>query len=260
MRSVCECGHELEYSEADITPMHRLLCGDSTVREDVERVMDGERADAVVTDPPYNVEIVGGTHDPRDKKNYGRGPTIDNDNLNTDDFRRFLELVMVNVFEVLKPGGVYYVCSPPGNTETLFRNVLNGICEIRQCIVWVKQQFVFGRMDYHWRHESVLYGWKNGAGHYFTDDKTQDTVWEIDRPMRSDKEHPTQKPLELVQKAIGNSTLPSQCVIDPFGGSGTTMVAAEQLGRACRMIEIEPRYCAVILERMQALGLAPERA
>jgi DNA modification methylase len=235
------------------------MCGDSTKAEDVERLMGGEKADMVFTDPPYNVQIVGGTHDPRDTKNYGAGPKIINDAMSDDDFDIFLLRFFSNMHEALKNGGAYYVCAPAGRTETQFRNALDTTLTLRQCIVWVKQQQVFGRQDYHWRHESVLYGWRDGAAHYFTEDKTQNTVWEIDRPMRSDKEHPTQKPPELVARAINNSSKSGEIVFDLFLGSGTTAVAAERTGRICYGMEIEPKYCAVALERLAGLGLEPRR-
>jgi DNA modification methylase len=228
---------------------HRLAVGDCTDRGVVEGVMGGESADMVATDPPYNVSIFGGTHDPRDKKNYGAGPKIQNDNMSDEEFDKFLLNAFMSIDKILKAGGVYYICAPAGRTETQFRIALEEVFGLRECIVWVKQQFVFGRQDYHWRHESILYGWKNGAAHYFCDDKTQDTVWEFDRPMRSEKEHPTQKPFELFFRMISNSSKFDELVYDPFLGSGTTLIACENLNRRCRGIEISPAYAAVCLQR-----------
>lgn len=238
---------------------HRLICGDCTDREVVERVMKGERADLVFTDPPYNVEIFGGSHDPRNSKNYQSGLNIDNDNMSDVDFDVFLLRAMKSIDSLMGEGCVFYICASSGRPETQFRNAIDKVFTLRQCIVWVKQQFVFGRQDYHWRHESILYGWKSGAPHYFIDDHTQDTVWEIERPMRSDKKHPTQKPVELPEKAIKNSSHLGDLVCDPFLGSGTTLIACEQLGRILRGIEIDPGYVAVCLQRFQdAFNITPE--
>ena len=219
---------------------HRLLCGDSTKAEDVERVMGGEKADMVFTDPPYNVDYVGKTKD---------ALKIANDAMTDVHFDQFLDAIFAAW--PLRPGGSYYVCAPPGHPETQFRCALNRASglSIRQCIVWVKNRFVMGRQDYQWRHETILYGWREGAAHYFINDHTQDTVWEIDRPSRS-KEHPTMKPVDLPVKAIGNNTKAGETVWDGFLGSGTTLIAAENLKRRCFGIEISENYCAVILERM----------
>lgn len=214
---------------------HRILCGDSTKPEDVERVMNGEQADLIFTDPPYGVGYVGKTEEKL---------TIENDSLNEAELLQFLK----NAFGAwpLKPGGTFYVCSPAGNLELTFRLALPDL--LRQCLVWVKQQFVMGRQDYHWRHESILYGWKDGAAHYFVDDRTQDTVWNFDRPKRSE-EHPTMKPIELIEKAVLNSTRPAQNVFDGFMGSGSTLLACEKNGRKAFGIEVSPGYCDVILTR-----------
>ena len=219
---------------------HRLLCGDSTKREDVDRVMDDEQAGMVFTDPPYNVAYVGKTID---------ALTIQNDAMPDTEFDTFLDSILCVL--PLRAGGSYYVCAPAGHTETQFRCALNRASElsIRQCIVWVKDVFVMGRQDYHWRHESILYGWREGAAHYFIDDRTQDTVWNVPRP-KSSQEHPTMKPVEIPMRAIKNSSRSSDIIWDSFLGSGTTMVAAQNLGRKCYGIEISPAYCAVILQRM----------
>lgn len=217
---------------------HRIVCGDCTDADAVNKLMDGERADLVFTDPPYNVAIVGGTHDPRDKKNFGKGPVIENDNMSDADFDASLFMWFSTMNNVMRDGAVFYVCAPAGRTETQFRNAIDKLFILRECIVWVKQQAVFGRQDYHWKHESILYGWKDGASHYFCDDHTQTTTWNIDRPMRSEKEHPTQKPVELVEKGIQNSSKHGWIVFEPFSGSGTTLIACERLHRKCRAIEI----------------------
>lgn len=220
---------------------HRLLCGDSTNAEDVQRLMQGERADMVFTDPPYGVEYVGKTKD---------ALTIQNDALGDEGTYKLVKDA-INAWP-LREGGAFYVCSPPGNTETAFRLAIRDAgYQLRQCLVWCKNHFVMGRQDYHWRHESILYGWRDGAGHYFIDDRTQDTVWEIDRPA-ANPDHPTMKPVELIEKALNNSSLKHDCVFDGFGGSGSTLVACERTNRDCRTIELDPRYCDVILRRWEA--------
>lgn len=242
----CDCGHEFE---PIIEHRHRLICGDCTDAEIVARVMEGEKADMVFTDPPYNVSIVGGTHDPR-SPNFQDGNSIENDSMSDSEFDEFLVSFM-SAFP-LRNGGVFYLCAPPGRTETQFRNALNSVSGLglRECIVWVKNTAVFGRQDYHWRHESILYGWKEGAAHYFAENRTdKNTVWEIDRPVNSD-EHPTMKPLELPIRAIENSSKKDWIIFDGFVGSGTTLVACEHLSRRGRGIEISPAYCSVVLERM----------
>lgn len=238
---------------------HRLLCGDSTVRADVERVMGGAKARMVFTDSPYNVSYQDNESVDSLKARNRRtdGLVVRNDSMTEKEFDNFLFLFLSEL--PLCNGGSFYLCAPPGRTETQFRNAIECVSgiELRECIVWVKDIFVFGRQDYHWRHESILYGWKNGAAHYFIDDHTQDTVWEFERP-RNSKEHPTMKPVELPNKAIANSSLPGEVVFDGFGGSGTTMVVCNNLGRVCRMIELDPAYVAVALQRFQdAFNITP---
>lgn len=229
---------------------HILHCADSTKIESYEALMAGQHADLVFTDPPYNVSYEGGTSEKL---------TIDNDSMPPEQFRSFLDDAIRCLLLSLRPGGSFYVCAPAGPDETVFRNALQAQVALRQCIVWVKDVFVMGRQDYHWRHESILYGWKEGAAHYFLNDRTQDTVWEIDRP-RASREHPTMKPVELAAKAISNSTKRGGIVLDPFVGSGTTILACEQLGRRARAIELSPRYASVALDRWEALtGQQAER-
>jgi len=239
---------------------HRLMCGDSTDAAAVARLTQGEKADMVFTDPPFNVAVVGGTHDPRDAKNFGVGPKIQNDSMPDADFRKFLIVVFVAMREVLKDGAAVYVAHSDKQSINFQSAFLESGLLLKQCLIWAKQHFVFGRSDYHYQHEAILYGWKPGAAHNFYGEHNQGTVWNIDRPMRSDKEHPTQKPVALVVKAILNSSKSGELLFEPFGGSGTTMVACEQTKRICRSMELEPKYCAVILERMEKLGLTPELA
>lgn len=220
---------------------HRALCGDATQREDVRRVLEGRLADLVFTDPPYNVNYVGKT---------SQKLRIENDEQSPKEFRAFLDQVLIEMREALKPGGTFYVCAPPGPDETVFRNALQEVFQLRQCLVWVKDLFVLGRQDYHWRHESILYGWKDGAAHHFVDDRTQDTVWEIPRPKAS-REHPTMKPVTLAERAIRNSSRRGDLVLDLFGGSGTTIVASDRSGRKACVLELDPRYVDVIVRRWQ---------
>ena len=234
---------------------HKLLVGDSTDPGAIGRLMDGELADMIWTDPPYNVAVTGGTHDPRDKKNHGKGPRIANDSMGDSEFRAFLIAAFSAMAEHLKPGGAVYACH--ADTEGLnFRAAFGeGGLELHQVLIWVKQQFVFGRSDYHWQHEPILYGWKPGAAHAFHGERNQSTIWQVDRPMRSAMEHPTQKPLDLVSIALNNSSRRGELVLDPFGGSGSTLMAAHAAGRHARLCELDPRYADVIIQRwMNATG------
>ncbi len=229
---------------------HRLLCGDCTKAEDVARVMDGKKAHLIFTDPPYNVSYQNNESIESLKARNRRtdGAVISNDAMSDEQFDVFLDSFLNHW--PLRDGGAYYVCAPAGRTETQFRFALHRVSglEIRQCIVWVKDVFVFGRQDYHWRHESILYGWREGAAHYFVDDHTQDTDWNIDRPSVS-PDHPTTKPVELSVRAIKNSSKTDELVFDGFLGSGTTLIACENLQRRCFAMEIDPGYVAVTLQR-----------
>jgi site-specific DNA-methyltransferase (adenine-specific) len=238
---------------------HRILCGDSTKAEDVARVMDGDVAAVLHTDPPYGVDVVGGTHDPRDEKNYQSGNRVENDALNDADLERLVASALANCRTHMAPGAAFYVWHPDVKMPVLLRALLASLGMYRQVVVWVKEHFVFGRRDYHWRHEPCFYGWVDGAAHRWEGDRKQSSVWETP-PVGGDLEkklHPTAKPIALPARAIQNHTAPGDVVIEPFSGSGSTMVAAEQTGRLCRAIEIAPKYVAVALERLAALGLEP---
>jgi site-specific DNA-methyltransferase (adenine-specific) len=221
---------------------HRLLCGDSTNAEDVTRLMNGRKADLWLTDPPYNVAYTGKTQD---------ALTIDNDSMGDADFRSFLVKCFQIAFDNLKAGGSYYIWH--ADTEGLnFRGAINDCGEtLRQCLVWQKNVMVMGRQDYHWQHEPCLYGWKKGASHGWYNDRKQTTLLVFDRPSRS-TEHPTMKPVRLFQYQIGNSTAPQGLVFDPFLGSGTTLIACQELGRTCYGLELSPSYCDVIVARWEA--------
>jgi DNA modification methylase len=249
---------------------HRLLCGDSTKPTDLERLMGDDVADMVWTDPPYGVSYVGGT-----------GLTIDNDDLGVDELTEFLRAALGNAFAHCRPGGAWFVAGPGGPASLAFSVVLSELAVWRQTLAWVKDQFVLGRSDYHGRHELLFYGWrldpstpppgvedlehlyygwKPGAAHQATPDRKQDTVWEYPRPRRN-AEHPTMKPVGLVERAILNHTDAGAIVLDPFGGSGSTLIACHQAGRRARLVEFSPSYADVICRRFQELtGIRPVAA
>jgi site-specific DNA-methyltransferase (adenine-specific) len=222
---------------------HRLLCGDSTKAEDVAGLMDGERADLWLTDPPYNVDYTGKTKD---------ALKVANDSMSDEKFRSFLVACFSEAIAVLKPGASFYIWHADSEGYN-FRGAIHDCKQkVRQCLVWVKNTLVMGRQDYHWKHEPCLYGWKDGASHGWYTDRKQTTVLEFDRPSRSE-EHPTMKPVALIAYQVGNSTAPQGLVYDSFLGSGTTLIAAEQLGRKCYGMEISPQYCDVIVKRWENL-------
>lgn len=220
---------------------HYLMCGDSTNVENVKSLMQEQEADLIITDPPYNVNYEGKTED---------SLKILNDNMDNNTFYDFLESSFVNLNNSLKAGGAAYIFH--ADTEGLnFRKAfVNSGFKLAQCLVWVKNTFVMGRQDYQWKHEPILYGWKLGAGHYFIDDRKQSTVLEFDKPSRNE-EHPTMKPIELLAYLIKNSSNKNDLVIDFFGGSGSTLIACEQLGRRCYTMELDPKYCDVIIDRWE---------
>lgn len=216
---------------------HRLMCGDSTDPIAVSTLTNGVIADMIFTDPPYNVDYEGAT-----------GMKIQNDKQKDEDFLNFLTKAFNNMTEHLKPGGAVYCCH--ADTEGLnFRTAFKGAgLKLSECLIWVKNSLVLGRQDYHWRHEPILYGWKEGESHYFAEDRTQDTVWEYNKPKANDL-HPTMKPIPLVARAINNSSRKNETVLDLFGGSGTTIIAAEELNRKAMLMELDERYVDVIVKR-----------
>jgi DNA modification methylase len=229
---------------------HVLMCGDSTRSEDVGRLLGADVVDLLWSDPPWGCQIRGRTK---------KALTILNDDLGPDGTRALVAAALR--LAPLRPGGAFYVAAPSGPDLHLAFLLALGDAGLtaHQTLCWVKDRFCLGHADYQPRHEDILYGWREGRAHYFVKDRTQDTVWEIDRPARS-AEHPTMKPIELVARAIRNSSTPGQLVYDPFAGSGTTLIAAEQTGRRCRAMELDPRYAQVILERWAALaGTRAER-
>ena len=219
---------------------HRLLCGDSTQTDTFEKLMQGEFADMVVTDPPYNVAYEGKTKD---------ALTIENDSMGNDDFYKFLYDFYSALTTAVKKGGAIYVWFADVEIVNFAKAFKDAGIKLAQMLIWKKQTLVMGRKDYHFKHEPCLYGWIEGEAHKWYSDRKQTTILEFDKPSRNG-EHPTMKPIELFAYQIGNSSKVGDIVIDAFGGSGTTMVACEQLKRKSRIIEFDPKYCDVIVKRM----------
>ena len=220
---------------------HRLMCGDSTIIDDVNNLMYGAQADMLITDPPYNVAYKGKTKD---------ALTIKNDSISDGSFRQFLRDAFVTASTVMKPGAVFYIWH--ADLEGLnFRAACHDAeLTVRQCLIWNKSSMVMGRQDYHSKHEPCLYGWKDGAGHLWASDRKQTTILNFDKPQRNG-EHPTMKPVALFEYQLLNNTKGGDIVLDSFGGSGTTMIACEKNGRYARLMELDPKYCDVIIKRWQ---------
>jgi DNA modification methylase len=222
---------------------HRLLCGDSTQTDTFQKLMQGELADMVVTDPPYNVAYEGKTKD---------ALTIDNDNMGNDDFYKFLYDFYSALTTTVKKGGAIYVWHASSEIINFGKAMVDAGWLLKQQLIWVKNSMVMGRQDYQWKHEPCLYGWLKGDSHKWYSDRKQTTVINFDRPNRN-SEHPTMKPIGLFGYQIENSSKVGDLVIDAFAGSGTTMIACHQLKRKARVIEFDPKYCDVIVNRMIAL-------
>lgn len=222
---------------------HRLLVGDSTDPEQLGRLMDGKKADLWLTDPPYNVNYQGGT----DEK-----MKIQNDNMSSEDFFAFLSSAFKAADQYLKAGGVFYIWFA-SREHINFEKALNEAgFQVRQELIWVKNSLVMGRQDYQWRHEPCLTGWKSGASHNWYSDRSQTTVMEFDKPTKCDL-HPTMKPVPLFAYQIKNSTKEEDIVLDTFGGSGTTIIACEQINRCGYCCELDPVYADRILARWEKL-------
>ena len=216
---------------------HRIMCGDSTNPEMVKILLNGNKADMIFTDPPYNVNYEGSD-----------GQSIQNDNMGNEEFYNFLLSVYKNMFDSIKEGGSIYVCHADSEGLNFRKAFIDAGFKLAQCLIWVKNSFTMGRQDYQWQHEPILYGWKPGAGHYFVDDRSLSTVWFYDKPKHNDL-HPTMKPLELVGQGINNGSLLGQLVLDLFGGSGSTLIACEQAGRTNYSMELDEKYADVIVKR-----------
>lgn len=238
-------GYETDIVEGDIFDIgrHRLLCGSSTQADTWKRLMGDELADLVITDPPYNVAYTGKTKD---------ALTIKNDSMADGNFYQFLYDFYTACGSYTKAGGAWYVWHADSEGANFRKAMADAGIMVKQCLIWVKNSMVMGRQDYHWKHEPCLYGWKDGAAHGWYSDRKQTTVLNFERPQRN-AEHPTMKPIPLIAYQMGNSSKGDDIVADGFGGSGTTMVAAEQMNRRCRMMELDPKYCEVIVQRMRKL-------
>lgn len=246
---------------------HILMCGDSTNKEQVARLMNNEKADLLLTDPPYNINVSN-----------SKGMKIENDNLEKEKFIEFITNCLSNAKEHMKEGAVFYIWYADTSALEFYTALKNVDLQIRENLIWVKNKFILGRSDYHWRHEPCLYGWKDGKAHYYVNNRKQSTVIDdsIDLNLMSideikeyiqsliddstifyenkpekDDLHPTMKPIKLIGKMIKNSSLPNQLVLDLFGGSGSTLIACEQLQRKCFMMEYDPKYCDVIIKRWE---------
>lgn len=231
---------------------HRLICGDSTLSTVVDRLMDGEQVDCVWTDPPYNVAL-GMNESVEDAKARNRrtdGLTVMNDKMTDEKFREFLTEVFTRMVDAAKPGAAMYVSHADSEGYNFRGAMRDAGWLVKQCLIWKKSSLVMGRQDYQWIHEPILYGWKPGAAHSWYSDRKQTTVLEFQKPSRN-AEHPTMKPVELVQYCLENSCSPAGFVLDLFGGSGTTMIACEKTARTCFLAELDPGYCDVIVARWE---------
>lgn len=262
---------------------HRLMCGDSTNPEDVNKLLDGAVADLLITDPPYNVNYEDKLidHDRigfRSINHQRKTSEIKRDCVDNDTFIDFLTTSFLNAKNALKAGAAFYIFYASTNTSLFTKAIENADLQIREILVWIKNHFAIGRCDYHYRNEPIIYGWTEGAGHYFINDRTQDTVFDLtkinnlseeelrawvkeqfefsdviyeDKPLHSDL-HPTQKPINLIKRLIINSSREGEIVLDLFGGSGTTLIASEQTNRTAYLMELDTEYAKTIIERYEA--------
>ena len=239
---VSEAAHRCKKGEIWQLGKHRLMCGSATDESDMSKLLMGGVVDLWLTDPPYGVEYVGKTSE---------ALTIQNDAMDDDSFLEFLSTATKHAKDMMRPGASFYIFHADSRGH-VFRNALNNNeLTVRENLVWVKQTMVLGRQDYQWKHEPCLYGWKDGAAHSWYSDRKQTTVLEFDRPTKN-LEHPTMKPIALLSYLIGNSTKKGDSVLDNFGGSGSTLMACEQMDRTCFTMELDPKYCDVIINRWEA--------
>ena len=223
--------------------MHRLMCGDATKAEDLKLLMDGAAADLLITDPPYNVDYEGKTSDKL---------KIENDNMSDKDFRAFLFKAFECAKDSIKDGASFYIWHADSEGYNFRGACVDAGLTVRQCLIWKKNGMVLGRQDYQWQHEPCLYGWKSGAAHKWYSDRKQTTILEFDKPLRSEA-HPTMKPVKMFAYLMQNSSPLDGIVLDTFAGSGTTVIAGEQLKRQVYAMEILPKYCDVIIDRWEEL-------
>ncbi len=222
---------------------HRLLCGDATNQDDMEQLMDGDLADMVFTDPPYNVDYGNTAKD----KMRGKDRRILNDNLG-ESFYGFLQAALGNLLKVSK--GACYICMSSSELDTLQQAFRDAGGKWSTFIIWAKNTFTLGRSDYQRQYEPILYGWSEGNDHFWCGARDQGDVWFFNKPVKNDL-HPTMKPVELVERAVRNSSKSRDIVLDPFGGSGSTLIACEKSGRQARLMELDPKYVDVIIRRWQ---------
>ena len=221
---------------------HRLMCGDSTSAPAVNNLALGGGINMLLTDPPYNVAYEGKTAD---------ALTIENDSMSDASFRKFLRDAFAAADGAMQPGAVFYIWHADSEGFNFRGACFDVEWQVRQCLIWNKNSMVMGRQDYHWRHEPCLYGWKSGAAHLWSSDRKQTTVLNFDRPTRS-LEHPTMKPVALFEYQLLNNSKVGDTCLDLFGGSGTTLIACEKNNRIARLMELDPKYCDVIVRRWQA--------
>ena len=236
----------VERGDVWIVGRHRLMCGDATSAEDVARLMDGKKANLIVTDPPYGVSFKSSS-----------GLTIQNDSIKNEEFYSFLLSAFKNMADNLEKGGAAYVFHADTEGLNFRRAFIDAGFHLAGCCIWVKDSLVLGRSDYQWQHEPILYGFLQNGKHPWYSDRKQTTIWNFAKPKRN-ANHPTSKPLDLLSYPIGNSSQPNAIVVDTFGGSGSTMMACEQANRICFMMELDEKYASVILRRAVENGIAPE--
>ena len=220
---------------------HRLMCGDSTKEADVVKLMDDKKADLVLTDPPYGVSYIGKTKD---------SLKIENDDLNENQLTELINKSFNNAYSISREGAYWMATVPAGPLHLNFASFWKDVGVLRQIMVWVKDSMVLGHSEYHYQHEPILFGWKPGGHRLNNPDRTRTTVWEFPRPKRS-TEHPTMKPVELWSKMIDDCTKNDDLVYDPFLGSGTSIISAQKTNRKCYGMEIDPKYCDVIIKRWE---------
>lgn len=231
---------------------HRVMCGDATNAEDMKILCGSTLVDLSLTDPPYNVNIglKGEAYEKREDSNRFKNRKLLNDNLSDAEFLKFLTDAFQNMHDYSKQGAAIYVFHADSEGYNFRKAFKDAGYDLKQTLIWMKNSLVLGRQDYQWMHEPILYGWKSGASHSWYGDRKQTTVLKYDRPLKS-AEHPTMKPIELCGYLIKNSSKEGDVVLDPFGGSGSTMISCEQLNRTCYMMELDPKYVDVIIERYE---------